>query len=56
MPKKTETINKFKTTKENVEYIKKLKAEAEFETPLSTIVEHLLNLGIKEHRKNNKSK
>lgn len=50
MNKKTETINKFRTTKVNVDFIKKLQSQQEFEVSIPTIVETLLTLGIQQFK------
>lgn len=50
MNKKTETINKFRTTKANVDFIKKLQLQQEFEVSIPTIVETLLTLGIQQFK------
>lgn len=49
--KKTETINKFKTTKSNKDYIQQLQDQQEFPVSESIIVEQLLTLGIEQWKK-----
>ncbi len=49
--KRTETINKFKTTLENKKYIKMIKENNEIDVTEASVVAFLLNLGIEQHKK-----
>lgn len=50
MSKKTQTINKFRTSKANKDFVDKLKQEQTFVVSESTIVDYLLELGIQAYK------